>query len=307
MDDSSGGRRWTLLDLLNWTTKHFEQSGIESPRMNAELLLAEVTGQERVMLYARFDQELGPQERARLRELVRRRASREPLQYLLGRAEFYGRDFRVTPAVMVPRPETELVVDKCLEKVAADAPELWAADIGTGSGVIAVTLACERPGLHVTATDSSAAALEVAQDNAQRHGVADRVRFVQGHLCEPLLSPAAAGGERLSLLVSNPPYIPSAQIEKLQPEVRDHEPRQALDGGPDGLRVIRELLPAAAGVLGPGGWLVLELGEGQAQAVRDIVHATSAFEPDSIQTARDGAGCERVMAARRKSTTAQAS
>ena len=297
MNHTSGGRRWTLLDLLNWTTNYFERAGIESPRLNAELLLAEVTGQERVMLYARFDEELAPEERARFHGLVRRRAGREPLQYLLGRAQFYGRSFRVTPAVMVPRPETELVVEKCLAKIGTGAAGLRAAEVGTGSGVVAVTLACERPALRLTATDSSAAALEVARGNAERHGVADRVSFAEGHLCEPL---APLAPEKLGLLVSNPPYVPTSQIEKLQPEVRDYEPRQALDGGPDGLSVVRELVPAASGLLAPGGWLVLELGEGQAQAVRDILNLTSAFEPDSIETVRDGSGCERVMAARRK-------
>jgi len=298
MQGNSSQEGWTLLRLLNWTTGYFRRAGIENPRLNAEVLLAAVANVQRIMLYARFDEELAAEKRARFRELVRRRAEGEPVQYLLGRAEFYGRTFRVTPAALIPRPETELLVNVCLEKLPEEASGMWAADIGTGCGAIAVTLACERPGLRLAATDSSPDALELARENARRHGVADRILFGQGHLCEALPAELASGDWPLALVASNPPYIPSAQIEELQREVRDHEPRAALDGGPDGLRVIRELIPAAARVLSPGGWLVLELGEGQAEPVRKQVAATPSLEPQRVEIVRDGR-CERILAVRK--------
>ena len=291
-----GQERWTMLKLLNWTTGYFQHAGIDSPRLNAELLLAKVAGLPRIMLYANFDREVGPGEREQYRQLVRQRAQRCPLQYLLGHWEFYGRQFEVSPAVMIPRQDTELVVDKCLEKIPGDGSGLRAADIGTGSGVIAVTLACERGCLQVLATDSSSEALEVAARNARRNGVADRVSLSVGRLCEPLREGVGCG---VALVVSNPPYIPSDQIEGLEPEVRHYEPRQALDGGPDGLQVIRELIPEAAAVLAPGGWLVLELGESQAPGVREIVAASAQLEADSAETASNAGGCERVLAVRK--------
>ncbi len=290
-------KRWTLLELLNWTTAHFRRAGVDSPRLNAELLLAEVTNLPRIMLYASFDREIGRKERSKFRDLVSRRAQRCPLQYLLGQWEFYGREFEVTPAVMIPRQETELLVDKCLEKIPGDGSGLSAADIGTGSGVIAVTLACERRGLRVMATDASPEALELARRNAERNGVADRVSFAPGRLCEPLSCGENRGA---ALVASNPPYVPSGRIQCLQPEVRDYEPRQALDGGPDGLSVIRDLIPQAADVLNPAGWLVLELGEDQAARVREMIAANDSLDADSVETTRDTGGCERVLAVRTK-------
>jgi len=287
---------WTVLSLLNWTTAYFRQAGIEDPRLNAEVLLGKALGCERIMLYARFDQAVPEGPRAEFRELVRQRAARRPLQYLTGRCEFYGRQFEVTCAVMVPRPETELVVAKCLAKLTGQ--DQWAADAGTGSGAIAVTLAAERPTLTVVATDVSEEALEVAGRNAQRHGVADRVLRVHGDLLEPVPSLLPEGRTRVDLVASNPPYVPTAQIELLQPEVRDHEPRSALDGGPDGLDVIRRLVPQAAAVLAPGGWFVLEVGEGQADAVAALLVNSGAFGPDELERTADHGGCDRVICAR---------
>ena len=300
MADGPEDRPWTLLELLNWTTNYFQRSGIEDPRLNAEMLLAGVMNLERVMLYAGFDREATPEQRRQYRELVMRRAKRCPLQYLLGSCEFYGRDFIVTPAVMAPRQETELVVEKCLEKVPGDGSDACAADVCTGSGVIAVTLACERKALRVAGTDRSAEATEVAGRNAERHAVSNRVTFAVGDLCEGLPTLPEQSIEGLKLLVSNPPYVPSAQINGLQPEVRDYEPREALDGGPGGLAVIRKLIPQAARALSPGGWFVLEFGEGQSSQVKDMVAATPAFDADSIETERDTGDCERVLAVRRK-------
>jgi len=288
---------WTVLELLNWTSEHFRKAGVENPRLNAEVLLGHVLGLERIMLYARFDQQVFEAEKDRFRELVRRRAAREPLQYLVGSCEFYGRQFELTPAVMVPRQETDLLVDKCLEKIGN--AESWAADVCTGSGVVAVTLAAERPSLRVVAADSSPEAVEVAARNARKHGVADRVLPAVGNLTEPVQGRLPAGRKGVDLLTSNPPYVPTAVIEELEPEVRDYEPRAALDGGPDGLDVVRRLVPEAAGILAPGGWLVMELGEGQADAVRKLVRQTGTLAVETIETATDSGGCERIFCVRR--------
>ncbi len=293
MADDSGQRAWTVLEVLNWTTEHFRRSGISSPRPNAEVLLGKTLGLERIMLYARFDRELSPDERVAFRELVRRRSGREPMQYVIGTCEFYGREFEVTPAVMCPRQDTETVVEVCLERLPPG--ESWAGDICTGSGVIAVTLAAERADLRVVATDSSEEALEVARRNADRHGVSERVALVHADLAAPLAEHLPAGRTGYDMIVSNPPYVASGDIEGLEPEVRDHEPRQALDGGPDGLDVIRRLVPQAAALLVAGGRLVLEMGAGQTEAVSEIVAAVEEFDAGSAQVVTDLGGIERVF------------
>jgi len=302
MATSTRNQAWTVLELLNWTASHFQRVGIRNPRLNAELLLSKTLGLERIMLYARFDQQVTAGQRAAFRELVQRRAAREPLQYVLGEWEFCGRKFEVGPAVMVPRQETELVVEQCLHRIAGTGRDAWAADVCTGSGAIAVTLAAERSDLHVAATDCSAQALDVARANAGRHGVLERIAFGQGDLAVPVASLLPGGRTNVDLLVSNPPYVPTKAVEQLEPEVRDHEPRQALDGGADGLGAIRRLVPQAAGIIAPAGWLVMELGETQADAVRCMLAATHAFDPDTIGTTRDSGGCERVLCARRSAS-----
>ncbi len=298
MTASDGKTAWTVLELLNWTTDYFRHAGIADARLNAEALLAGVLGMERIMLYARFDEPVGEDERARFRKLVKERAARVPLQYLTGECEFYGRSFEVTPAVMVPRQETELVVEQCLEVLAPQA-EAWAADLCAGSGAIAVSLAAERPLLRLVAADASAEALHVAARNAERHGVAERVLTAAGDLAAPVARALPQGRERVELVAANPPYVPTDRIAQLQPEVRDHEPRAALDGGPDGLDVVRRLVPQAADLLAPGGHLVMEIGEGQAGPAREMMAGTGAFAPESLATFTDASGCERVVRGRR--------
>lgn len=289
-------QKWTLLELLNWTTEYFKEAEIENPRLNAELLLSEVTGMERVMLYAHFEDVASPPVRKEFRRLVRERAFRQPLQYLLGRAEFYGRELKVTPGVLIPRPETELVIDKCLEKIpVACASDFRIADLGTGSGAIAVTLACERENAVIYAVDNSEAALRVARDNAEKLGVAGRIDFLEGNICEPLRKADGAIAP-LNMIVSNPPYIPTNRIEKLQPEVRDWEPKAALDGGDDGLDIVRMIVASAPEHLGESGWLVMELGERQAGDVREVIGKHPALDEGTIEIVRDGTGCERVIA-----------
>ncbi len=298
MNATDSATNWTLLKLLNWTCEYFEKAGIEDARLNAELLLSEATGLDRIMLYARFEEQVSPQTRARYRRMVRKRAERCPLQYVLGYAEFYGRKFHIDPSVLIPRPETELLVEKCLECLPPAPREVLAADIGTGSGVIAITLACEREDLSCYATDIREDPVEVARANARRHGVEERMAFYTGHLFDALPAEAGRGSRRLDLIASNPPYIPTGDIEGLQPEVSRWEPAVALDGGRTGLGVTRALIETAADALRPGGWLVIELGEGQSEHVRAMVKNLPQWCYESMDFRKDANGCERILSVR---------
>ena len=248
---------WTPLKLLGWTQGWFAQKGIDSPRLTAELLLAHALGCDRVRLYLDFDKPLGDPELAAFRELVRRRAEREPTAYLVGRKEFYGRSFQVDARALVPRPETELVLEAALAALPAGGAAL---DLCTGSGVLGLSLALERPGVRVTATDLSAGALALARENGARLGAAG-VDFLEGDLYGPV-----APGERFHVIVSNPPYVPRGELDTLPPEVR-REPRLALDGGPDGLELSRRIAAGAPARLRPGGALVLEMHESHLDAL----------------------------------------
>jgi release factor glutamine methyltransferase len=251
---------WTTLKLLEWTQGYFAQKGVDAPRLTAELLLAHALGCDRVRLYLDFDKPLGDPELATYRELVRRRAEREPTAYLLGAREFYGRRFAVDPHVLVPRPETELVLEAALAALPAAGRAL---DLCTGSGVLGITLALERPGAQVMATDLSAEALEVARRNAAALG-APGVTFVTGDLYQPV-----APEERFDLIVSNPPYVPRGELDTLSPEVQ-REPRLALDGGADGLAISRRIVAGAPARLRPGGVLVLEMHESHLDALPSL-------------------------------------
>ena len=274
---------WTPLELVRWTGEYFRTHGVESPRLDAELLLAHVLGARRIDLYLRFDQPLQAEERAVYRELVRRRArERVPVAYLTGTREFWSRPLRVTPDVLIPRPETEGLV-----QLAAKLAPRRAADIGTGSGAIALALALELPEVEITAVDVSEAALAVARENLAAHGVAERVTLRCGRGLAPLEG-------RFDLIASNPPYVPSAELDGLAPELR-HEPRLALDGGPDGLDVIRELAAAAREKLVPGGHLVLEIGADQGARTSELLSAAGAAH---VEVQPDLAGRDRVVLAR---------
>jgi release factor glutamine methyltransferase len=287
-------KRWTVLDLLNSTRDYFEARGIENARLNAELVLAHVLGLERIMLYVRFDQVPDDAIRARLREAVRRRGAHEPLQYIRGTAEFYGRQFEVGPAVLVPRPETELLVELALERT-PEPPNARVLEIGAGSGCLAVTLACERPAWRLVATEASPEAAAVARANARRHDVADRCDVRVGSYLEPLDAAGDPTGP-FHLVVSNPPYVRTAELDTLQPEVRDYEPRLALDGGPDGLEAYRHILPGAAPRLAPGGHLLVEIAPELAPGIRAIAAGTDRFfEPEFVP---DAAGHLRVASLR---------
>jgi release factor glutamine methyltransferase len=287
---------WTIGRLLTWTAEHLKKHGSESPRLEAEVLLAHARGCRRIELYTSFEELASEELRTRFRDLIRRRAEGSPVAYLVGHREFYSLDFRVNSAVLIPRPETELLVVMLLDLIKArgKGATLELADVGTGSGVIAVAVARHAPAVRVTAFDVSAAALDVARDNAQRLGVADRVTFIESDLLA-----ASPADKPYDFIASNPPYVTSAEWAALSPEVREHEPRLALDGGTSGTEVIERLIPQAAERLRVGGSLLLEISPMLQQRVESLLAAEARL--DSFPTAKDLAGHARVAQARRRS------
>lgn len=274
----------TLREVLTAAAGVLEAAGVAAPRLTAEVLAAHTLNRDRAWLYAHGEEELSPPAASQLQTWTRRRAGGEPLQYITGVQEFMGREFRVSPAVLIPRPETELVAEVALELAGAGAR---IADVGTGSGCLAVTLALEQPQARVTATDISPAALEVARGNAQALGAA--VNFVP---CDLLAGVTGV----FDLIVSNPPYVAEAELASLQPEVREHEPRTALVAGPRGDEIYSRLIAQAAARLRAGGWLVLELGYESEATVRPMLQAGW----DEIETRRDLQGWVRALRARRR-------
>ena len=259
----------TVLEAIQKSTEFLAKKGVESPRLQTELLLAHALRVPRMQLYLNFERTLSDTELDLTRELVKRRGRREPLQHIVGSTVFCGLEIAVNRHVLVPRPETELLAEAGWEFLATLGHQpSTALDFGTGSGCVAIALAVKCPRAQVLALDASAEALSVARENAERHGVSDRIEFRPGDGFAAL--PADA---RYQLIVSNPPYIPSGEIGSLQPEVRDYDPRGALDGGPDGLDFQRLLAARAATFLQPGGRIMVEFGDGQAAAVRSIFEA----------------------------------
>lgn len=287
-------RTWTLLELVRWSTAFFEKHGIETPRLDTEILVGHTLGLSRLQLLTEFDRVLTPDELADYKQLVLRRARRrEPVAYLLGHREFWSLDLEVSPAVLVPRPETERLVELALERLAGR-PSPRIADVGTGSGAIALAVATERPDAALFATDLSPDALAVARRNATRLGLADRVSFYEGDLLDALTRVELLGA--LDAVLSNPPYIGEHELPELAPEL-DHEPRQALlGGGPDGLDILRRLAPQALRWLAPGGHLLCEIGSTQRQGACDILTRAGFVDVDCI---RDYSALDRVVLGRR--------
>ncbi|HLB03346.1 MAG TPA: peptide chain release factor N(5)-glutamine methyltransferase [Nitrospiria bacterium] len=304
----------TLQQLLLQGEQSLKASGLPNPRMEADLLVSHLLKESRLQLYLRLQDPVPAGVYRRASELFSRRAAHIPLQYLLSVQEFWGLEFEVTPDVLIPRPETELVVEEAIELMNA-APKresLTIVDLGTGSGCIAIALAKSLPGTRVLATDISSEALAIARRNAIRLGADRQITFLVGDLFEPLKNPCRspafrAGREemfgRADLIVSNPPYIPSGDLQTLAPEIKDHEPRVALDGGEDGLDLSRRIIQAAPDYLVPDGHLVLEMGGRQAGPIREWIHQQSASGglPWEIRFKNDLAGIERVAILTKKS------
>jgi release factor glutamine methyltransferase len=270
-------KRWTIKELLEVTTGYLGKKQIESPRLSAEILLAHQLNVDRVKLYLRFDQPLHDKEVAGYRSLIKRRLTREPLQYITGVQEFWSLDFTVGPSVMVPRPETELLVEHALALchgnrwVEGSCAKIL--DLGTGCGALAIAIAREVEEVAVWASDISPEALDIARGNAKRHGVAERIEFVLSDLWQGLSNQELT----FDIIVSNPPYIRSEAIDSLPPEVRDYEPRQALDGGEEGMDYIRNIIQGAPKHLNPGGWILVEMDPEQTTKAFGLIEANSSY------------------------------
>jgi len=285
----------TVRELIQVTTAWFEERSVESARLNAERLLADVLGLTRMELFLQHDRPVLGAELERYRELVRRRGGGEPLQQILGETEFYSRTFKVEPGVFVPRPETERLVEACCGILAPGDRNLLApvaVEVGCGTGVIGITLALELPRLTVYATDVNPRAVALARRNAHLLGCDVRMEFHRGNRFDPL--PESLKGT-VDLLVSNPPYIPTGEIPDLAGEVRDHDPRDALDGGEDGLNVYRALAGEMREWVRPGGHAAFEIGYDQGRRVAEILGASGARD---VQVIADYAGLDRVVTAR---------
>lgn len=262
---------WTVQRILLWTTDYLKQKGVEAARLEAELLLAHARNCPRIRLYTDFETPLTDAERTRMRDYVQRRAKRQPLAYITGHKEFYGRDFQVGPGVLIPRPETETLIDVCLEHIPADKPSR-VLEVGFGSGCIAVTLACQRRHCSLTATDISPQAMEFATRNAAAHKVDDRIQLLAGDGLTPVLDDASSN--KFDGLVSNPPYVREDELPGLAPEVADHEPTLALVSGSDGLDLIRRIIAQAPQVLAPDAWIALEVDPAQCDPVSELLQQT---------------------------------
>ncbi|MGC9518700.1 MAG: peptide chain release factor N(5)-glutamine methyltransferase [Desulfuromonadaceae bacterium] len=274
--------QWSVLEVVRWTTDYLQEKGVDNPRLDAELLVGSALNKDRVGLYLCYDQPLEQKELETIRALVKRRALREPLQYILGHTEFWSLPFRVSPEVLIPRADTEVLVEEGLKVLEERAGAVL--DAGTGSGAVAVAIA-HTTGMRIHAVDISHAALRMAQENAARNGVDHLISFEYADL-------HTLGRGTYRLVISNPPYVSSAQMGELMPEVARHEPELALHGGEDGLDAYRSLVRQAEGLLEPGGWLLAEVGKDQADAVEDLFKAAGLHH---CYQRRDYAGIARVV------------
>lgn len=276
---------WRIDTILNWTRQYFGEKGVENPRLDAEVLLSHILKKDRLYLYVHFDQPLEESELAAFRVAVKKRAARLPIAYITGSKEFMGLDFQVTSAVLIPRPDTEILVETALQRLKeTDNPQIL--DLGTGSGAICVSMLANLPSAKATTVDISPAALVIAKENAERHQVATRLTFCQGDLFAPV------EGQRFTGILSNPPYIPEGDMAGLTPEVRQ-EPNLALVGGKDGLDFYRRIINEGKNYLAPGGFIALEVGIHQARQVAAIAEQTGFFKVSEI--VKDYGGIERVV------------
>ncbi len=294
---ASRGPDWTILKLLEWTTAYFKSHAIESPRAAAELLLAHVLRLKRVDLYMRYDQPLIAVELEQYKTLIKRRIDREPVAYILGTKEFWSLNFAVTRDVLIPRPETECLVETALERLGKNTRSgiRRVMDLGTGSGAVILALAAEQPQHLFFASDISLNAIELARQNARSHGMAEKILF----LCGDWLKPVRSRPPLFDLIVSNPPYIRHAALRGLQPEIFRYEPLMALDGGKSGLRYLKNIIVTAHMHLKTGGCLILEIGHDQQEAVAEFSRDVGRYE--NITFIKDYSGYDRVVVMEKRS------
>ncbi len=284
---------WRVVDLLDWTVQYFERNAIPNPRLDAEVLLGHLLGKSRLQLYLDFEMPVFQEHLTPFRELIKKRIDRTPISYLTNRKEFMSLEFYVDERVLIPRPETEQLVETVLT-AQTDKPQRLL-ELGTGSGVIATVLAVHQPEWDITATDLSEDALVVAQKNAETHNCAAQIKFLSGDLFEPIKAIDPNGETHFDWIVCNPPYVTKTEWDRLSPDVRDYEPEIALFAGNDGFAVIRRLIAEAPEYLAPNGKLSLEIGDTQADAVRTLVNAESAY--CSCELIKDYAEKERIVLA----------
>ncbi|MCK4727761.1 MAG: peptide chain release factor N(5)-glutamine methyltransferase [Desulfobacterales bacterium] len=282
---------WTILKLLKWTTTYFKSHDIEQPRAAAEMLLAHTLGIGRVDLYVQYDRPLESHELELFRGFIQRRIQREPVAYIVGKKEFWSMDLKVTSDVLIPRPETETLVETAFTIVPPEPapPPLRILDLGTGSGAIVLAIASERPGHTFYAVDRSEKALAVALDNARMRGLDKAITFLQGNWFDPVRDL----GRYFDVIVSNPPYISSHEFKALPPEITQYEPREALLGGADGLEAIRLIIKQASDHMVPGGWLLFEIGHDQWAAVEKLIAGSGVYSDWSV--IKDYSGHDRVV------------
>ena len=284
---------WRVVDLLDWTTRYFKQHGIPNPRLDAEVLLGHLLEKSRLQLYLDFEMPIFQEHLTLYRELIKKRIAHTPVSYLTNRKEFMSLEFYVDERVLIPRQETEQLVETILTEKTGDSERLL--ELGTGSGVIATSLAVHQPEWDIIATDISEPALGVAQQNAETHACTSQIRFLSGDLFDPIKAMDPAGEIRFDWIVSNPPYVKKTEWETLRPDVRDYEPEIALFAGDDGLAVIRRLIAEAPEYLAPNGKLILEIGDTQADTVRPLIDAESAYA--TYKLLKDYAEKERIVLA----------
>jgi release factor glutamine methyltransferase len=282
---------WTILKLLNWTTDYFEKNKVAEPRPSAEVLLAHLLSKDRLFLYLNYERPMEKEELSEFRTLVKRRLGGEPNQYITGMQEFWSLPFRVSPDVLIPRPETEVLLETVLEFLGSPEREVRILDLGTGSGAIAVALARELGAIKIVATDWSMAAVKLAQENARLNQIDSRIHFV----CADMFSAFSRSSAKFTVVATNPPYVSHAEFSNLSPEIRDYEPRNALDGGPDGLAVIRLIIKEAPAVLSHKGGLIMEMGAEQAENVSKLARDSQLYE--SYRIIKDYSGLDRVLVA----------
>lgn len=286
---------WTIQKLLTWITDYLTQRTVDAPRLSAELLLSSVLGLKRIELYTQYNQPVTQERLEQLRGLVKRAGLHEPVVYLVGKTEFYSMEFEVTPDCLIPRPETELLVQRAIEFLRRRSGPQQVCDLCTGCGVIAVAIAGNVPDAKVVATDLSAAALSVAARNVAKHELQDRVELLQGDLFEPVIPQLDV--TPFDLIACNPPYVSTVEYEALEKNVKDYEPRLALHAGDDGLDVYRRLCEQVGQFLKPGGILLLEIGYTQGPAVRELLERANAFA--EIRVEKDLQKNDRIVVAQR--------
>jgi len=287
---------WTIQKLLKWVTEYLAAKGIESPRLSAELLLSHVLELKRIELYTQFNKQVSQHQLDKLHDLVKRAGLNEPIAYLTGKTEFYSLELEITADCMIPRPETELLVQRAIEYLRTRSGVQYVCDLCTGSGCIAVAIAKNYPDARVIATDISAAALEVAARNVEKHRLNERVRLLCGDLFEPIIKQLDVN--QFDLIVCNPPYVSTAEYEKLDKNVKDYEPEFALLAGADGMDVYRKIFEKVDGFLRPGTALMLEIGYAQGPAVKEMLEQTGAFAEIKIE--KDFHDNDRIVIARKK-------